>query len=207
MADRLGRNALRRFRGDEFGDDSRLPSVPRMLVGVAIVLSLFLLSLPVLEALVISPELRWVFFVGACALIAIAILRIAYPKKDVVFVRGTEADDAASEGPIARMATTISEAERGNRMSQYAAYAEVRRAAIQRMAAKSGISRAEVDRVLSDGERLRMMVRDRRLADFLALDLNRLYLSSSQARNGPGPWSTEFRVRFDSLLKGMEDWK
>jgi hypothetical protein len=177
-----------------------------IIVGIAMVLSLFILSLPVIDVLITDAGIRWAFFLIVCVLLALFLLRAAYPRRARRFAQSQIGhEERESVGPVHRMASMIERGTESHSMSQMAAYLELKKAAIRRVMVQRRISQDDMESILRDKGKLSEVVLDDDLVELMTTDLNRTFLTPFPPSNSK--WRSSFEVRFKSLLDKLEDWQ
>ncbi|MGD0057351.1 MAG: hypothetical protein ABSB83_05805 [Methanomassiliicoccales archaeon] len=180
-------------------------SVIAIVVGIAMVLSLFMLSLPAVDVLITDAGIRWAFFLIVCVLLALFLLRTAYPRSAHRVDRPEIGPEEESVGPIRKMVTTIGKGTGGDSMSQMVAYSELKKAAIRRVRVRRRIPQDDMESLLRDNDKLAEVVRDDDLVELITTDLNRTFLNPYSPSNSK--WRSSFDVRFNSLLDKLEGWQ
>jgi len=186
------------------GDKENRVTIMAIVTGIAVVLSLFVLSLPAIDVLVTDAGIRWAFFLIICVLLALLLLRIAYPGSGGQFAR-FETSPEESAGPVRRMSSIIEKGIGGDSMSQMAAYLELKKAAIRHVSVLRMISQDEMESLLRDKDRLAKVIHDEDIVELVTADLHRAFLNPHSPLDSM--WRFSFDVRFNSLLGKLEDWQ
>ncbi len=176
-----------------------------IIAGIAMILSLFILSLPLVDALITDAGLRWAFFLLICVFLALLLLRITYPKRRIRDDRSEETQGNESIGPVRRMASIIKKGMDGDPVSQIAAYSELRKIAIRRVSVQRRMPREVVESLLADKDRIAEVVLDDDIANIITTDFNRA--SSATPLRANSKDATSFIAGFKSLIGKVEDWE
>lgn len=192
-----------RIEGD---DRSKHVSLATIIIGTTIVLTLFVLSLPLVDELITDTGTRWVFFLAICILLALFLLRKTI-RRSMPFGQ-SEASPIRQEtdGPIRKMASMIRKGIDGDPMSQLTVYGNLKRASIKRVMVRRRISQEEMNLLLKNREKLTEIVEDEDLVEFMMTDLYRAFHYRGSDTNSK--WrSQRFNDEIKLLLKKLEDWQ
>ncbi|MDD1765806.1 MAG: hypothetical protein LUO84_05070 [Methanomassiliicoccales archaeon] len=193
-----------RIEGD---DRSKHVSLATIIIGTSIVLTLFVLSLPLVDELITDTGIRWVFFLAVCILLALVLLRQTYPRRSMP----SGQSDAGpilqeTDGPIRKMASTIRKGIDGDPLSQLTVYGDLKRASIKRVMVRRRISQEEMNLLLKNREKLTEIVEDEDLVELMMTDLNRAFHYRGSDTNSK--WrSQRFNDEIRLLVKKLEDWQ
>ena len=190
--------------------DGQPRSLFTSLVIIALLLTFFLISLPLIQEGISNPVLRWTLLLMMLALLAFLFLRLVTPRPPARF-----APDVMEERPktkkvpneMARKVSTVERALAGQPFSQMLAYSDLKQQMEHRIMMRQHLSWGEMRDLLDDPERVQGMVKDREMTWLLTTDFYSLYefenLESPEAKSA----MKGFNSGFKDLLSKVEGFK
>ena len=190
--------------------DGQPRSLFTSLVIIALLLTFFLISLPLIQEGISNPVLRWTLLLMMLALLAFLFLRLVAPRPPARFASDvTEERPRAKKPPseMARKVNTIERALAGQPFSQMLAYSELKQQLEHRIMVRRQLSWGEMRDLLDDPERVPGMMKDREMAWLLTTDFYSLYefenIESPEAKSAMKGFNSSFK----DLLSKVEGFK
>lgn len=178
-----------------------------VLIGLGMVITLALLALPLLEAIIQDPKVRWGFLVVVLGVCALALLWVVYPKAGQ---RSFQMPPERAERPsnaTEREAEMVSRALDGAPYSQLLALLELREMAVRRFMLRRHLSRAEAEALLGDPLTAGSLLMDQDLAWLVGADHKGAYEPECLAADEGKARVSSFGSRFPILLRKVEEMR
>jgi hypothetical protein len=190
-----------RAKGFEDGEGDILVS----LTWLGIALALVIVSIPLLDAIIQDPELRWAFLLFILTICACVLVLKTYPRNG--FQLAPEIAQVSSKnepGAAERELLTVTNALQGSPYSQMIAYLELRDMLVRRFMLLHHISRADAEARLADPHAARRLIKDDQLVWLLGYDFKGAY-EPEQLKTRQGQMMVgDFNQVFPSLLRKLE---
>jgi hypothetical protein len=193
-------------KGKGFEDDESDLLV--RLTWLGIVLALVIVSIPVLDAIIQDPQLRWAFLLFILTICACVLVLKTYPSRGFRMAPDISQVSSKNEpGAAERELLTITNALQGSPYSQMIAYLELRDMLVRRFMLLHHISRADAEGRLADPNSARRLIKDDQLVWLLSYDFKSAYeperLGTQQGQMMIG----DFGQVFPDLLRKLEEMK
>jgi hypothetical protein len=172
-------------------------------IGIALVL--VVVAIPVLDAIIQDPELRWAFLLFLLALCAIVMVFKTYPRRG--FRLAPEMPQVSSKGEpgaAERELLTVTNALQGSPYSQMVAYLDLRDMLVRRFMLLHHMSRADAETKLADPTAARRLIKDERLAWLLHYDFKGAYSPEQLDTPQSQMMIADFNQLFPELLRKLE---
>lgn len=175
---------------------------------LGISLAMMLISIPILDAIIQDPEIRWGFLLMILILCASLLVVKTYPRMgyrpapDISATLARDDPDAAE-----RELMVITNALHGAPYSQMLAYLELREMLVRRFMLLHHLPRAEAEARLADPKTAKLWIRDEQLLWLLTFDFKRAYDSESLETPQGQIVVQEFNRIFPELLRKLEALK
>lgn len=175
---------------------------------LGIALAMMLLSIPLLDAIIQDPEVRWGFLLMILVLCAALLVVKTYPRMgyrpapDVSTTMMRNDPDAAE-----RELMVITNALHGAPYSQMLAYLELREMLVRRFMLLHHLPRAEAEARLADPKTAKLWIGDEQLLWLLTYDFKGTYDSEGLETQQGKMMVQEFNKAFPGLLRKLEAMK
>jgi len=177
----------------------------RLLIVISIVLALVFIALPLVQAAIVDPGVRWFLLFVVFILCAIILLARVYPRQDTEKPFFHEIAERRKElDSLEERINQLDRALAGEPFSQMIAYQDLRDLLVRRLMLNKHLSRIEVENVLGDRGWLRRDVKDQDLIWLLLTDFNEEYDPAFISDANSQEVVRSFRTVFPIILKKVE---
>jgi hypothetical protein len=173
------------------------------LVAASLVITLIIVLLPLLDAMAIDPRVRLIVSLILLVVLALAMLRLALPKRKAESPIVVPRTQEQVGGDIEASARLLQSALDGNDYSKYLALRQLKDIAAGRIMLRLHLGREETEALMDDVRWLRHVLKDDALARIVAYDF-RGTPRDRAARAAFGDVLDSFETQFPELLSKVE---
>jgi hypothetical protein len=175
-------------------------------LGIALVL--VIVSIPVLDAIIQDPQLRWAFLLFILSICAVVLVLKTYPRSGFRLAPELARVSSKSQpGAAERELLMIANALQGSPYSQMIAYLELRDMLVRRFMLLHHISRADAEARLADSVAARRLLKDDQMIWLLGFDFKSAYEPERLETQQGQIMISDFNQVFPSLLRKLEAMK
>jgi hypothetical protein len=181
-------------------------SIIGLLTGIGLIMGLIVVSVPLLEALIVNPMLRWGFLMVLLTAGAGVLVWQVYPRggtgsRSAPLPEAVRKEPRATERELSLMECAL----QGSPHSQLMSYLELRGMLVRRYMLLHHLTRAEAEAALVDPEVVRSEIGDEDLLWLLSFDLRGAYDPAELKTLEGRRLVSRFDTKFPELLGKLEE--